>query len=98
MNGTRGTAPGDSDDSDAREIAARIERQYPGWLVMWSRYYRQFHAFPCFSVPKGTVLHQSDPGRLVAEMCSVQKAAMQASRVVAGSAGGGMWHASGGGG
>lgn len=97
MKRTREPVPGDS-DSDAGEMAARIERQYSWWLVMWSRYYRQFYAFPCFSVPRGTVLHHADPGRLVAEMLSVHKAAVQASRVVAGSAGGGMWHASGGGG
>ena len=87
--------PGDS-HSDPRETATRIERQYPAWLVMWSLYYREFYAFPCFSVPKGTVLHYADPGKLVAEMFSVQRAAAQASRVVAGSAGGGMWHASAG--
>jgi hypothetical protein len=75
-------------------MAARIERQNPGWLVMWSLYYRQFYAYPCFRVPQGTVLHYADPGQLVAEMFSVQRAASQASRVVAGSAGGGMWRVS----
>jgi hypothetical protein len=72
-------------------MAARIERRYPGWLVLWSLYYREFYAYPRFTVPKGTVLHYPDPGQLVAEMFSVQKAASQASRVAAGSAGGGMW-------
>lgn len=93
MNGTREPVPGGG-RSDAREVAARIERKYPGWLVMWSLYCREFFAFPCFSVPQGTVLHYPDPGQLVAEMFSVQKAAAQASRVVAGSAGGGMWRIS----
>lgn len=94
MKGIREPVPRDS-NSDAREMAERIERQYSGWLVMWSPYNREFYAFPCFSVPKGTILHHPDPGQLVAEMLSVQKAAAQASRVVAGSAGGGMWHAGG---
>jgi hypothetical protein len=76
-----------------REVVARIQRKYPGWLVMWSLYYREFYAFPCFTVPQGTVLHYADPSQLVVEMFSVQKAAAQASRVTAGSAGGGLWRA-----
>jgi hypothetical protein len=96
VKGTREPAPGDN-PSGPREIATRIERQYPAWLVMWSLYYREFFAYPCFRVPQGTVLHYADPGQLVAEMFSVQRAASQASRVMAGSAGGGMWRASEGG-
>lgn len=86
MLGERHSGPG--------EMAERIQRENPGWLVMWSLYYREFYAFPCFSVPKGTVLRDADPGRLVGEMLSVQKAAAQAWRAVACSAGGGMWRAS----
>lgn len=93
MNGTRERVLCDS-HSGPREMAARIQQENPGWVVMWSPYYRELFAFPCFSVPKGTVLHYPDPGQLVAEMFSVQKAAAQAWRVVAGSAGGGMWRAS----
>jgi hypothetical protein len=85
-----GTQPGTGNQGESRDVAARIERAYPGWLVMWSLYNREFYAFPCFRVPQGTVLHYADPGQLVAEMRTVQKAAAQASRVVAGSAGGGM--------
>jgi hypothetical protein len=80
-----------------REVATRIEQENPGWLVMWGPYCREFVAFPCFHVPQGTVLHYRDAGQLVAEMFSVQKAAAQAWRVAAGSAGGGMWRASEGG-
>lgn len=79
-----------TDQRELRHVAARIERTNPGWLVMWSMYYREFYAFPCFCVPQGTVLHYADPGQLVAEMFSVQKAAAQVSRVVAASAGGGL--------
>jgi len=75
------------------EVVARIQREYPGWFVMWSRYYQEFYAFPCFSVPKGTVLHHADPRQLVVQMFSVHKAAVQASRVAVGAAGGGMWRA-----
>ena len=82
--------PSDS-HSGPREMATRIERQYSAWLVMWSLYYREFYAYPCFTVPNGTVLHYADPARLVAEMFTVQQAAAQASRVAAASAGGGMW-------
>jgi hypothetical protein len=79
------------DYSAWRKTAARIERDYPQWLIMWSPYYEEYWAYPRFRVPQGTVLHDADPGELVAEMRAVQKAAAQAARVVAGSAGGGMW-------
>jgi hypothetical protein len=82
---------GEADFAGHREIAAGIERNCPGWLVMWSPYCRVYYAYPCFSVPQGTVLRDADPGELVAEMRAVQKAAAQATRVVAASAGGGMW-------
>lgn len=72
-------------------MAARIERQHPGWVLVWSPYFREFYAFPCFMVPQGTVLHYREPDQLVAEMLTVQKAAAQAARAVAGSAGGEMW-------
>jgi hypothetical protein len=58
---------------------------------MWSPYYLEYYAYPRFYVPQGTVLHYADPGQLAAEMRTVQKAAAQASRVAAASAGGGMW-------
>jgi hypothetical protein len=92
MKGPREPVPAES-QSGAREMAVRIERRHPGWLVLWSLYYREFYAYPCFTVPKGTILHYPDPAQLLAEMVLVQKAAAQASRVVAGSAGGGMWRA-----
>jgi hypothetical protein len=79
------------DHGGRRESAMQIERQYPGWLVMWSPYYLEYYAYPRFCVPQGTVLHYADPRRLVTEMLTVQKAASQASRLAAASAGGGMW-------
>lgn len=90
MNRARKAVPGDS-HFEPRKMATRIERQYPAWLVMWSLYYREYYAYPCFTVPSGTVLHYADPSQLVAEMFTVQQAAAQASRVAAASAGGGMW-------
>lgn len=59
------------------ETAARVEKAYPGWLVMWGPYYREYWAYPCFSVRQGTILHSSDPGELVREMRSVQMSAMK---------------------
>lgn len=65
------------DYSAWRKTAARIERDYPQWLIMWSPYYEEYWAYPRFRVPQGTVLHDADPGELVAEMRAVQKAAAQ---------------------
>jgi hypothetical protein len=49
-----------------REIAARIESEHPGWLVIWGPYSREFWAFAYLHVPSGTLIHASDPDVLLA--------------------------------
>jgi hypothetical protein len=63
-------------DEREREIAVRIERDFPRWLVIWGLYSRRFWAYPCFRVPTGTIAEAANPDDLVAEMCSIQRAAM----------------------
>jgi hypothetical protein len=71
-------APGPAvDHISQRETAAHVEKAHPGWLVMWGPYYREYWAYPCFNVPRGTILHSADPYELVREMRSVQMSAVK---------------------
>jgi hypothetical protein len=64
------------DDRDERALAARIEQVFPQWLVMWGVYSRQFWAYPCFDVPRGTIAHAASPNDLVGMMRTIQRSAM----------------------
>jgi hypothetical protein len=43
-------------DQEARTLAEIIEKENPGWIVVFGLYSRQFVCFPRFPVPQGTVL------------------------------------------
>ena len=59
-------------DKRAHAIARRIGRDFPQWLVIWGTYSRVYWAYPTFPVPRGTVLHASDPGELARQMREIQ--------------------------
>jgi hypothetical protein len=71
--------PMSSADDDARELARRIEREHPRWIVMFGAFTKQFICFPRFPVAPGTVVVASYPGTLPARMkyaervCHLQK-------------------------
>lgn len=67
-------------DAREREISHRIGRDFPRWHVMWGVHSRRFWAFPCFRVPRGTFAEAANPDDLVAQMCSIQHAAMSGTR------------------
>ena len=67
-------------DPDRRELAARIEQDFPRWLVMWGAQSRRFWAFPCFRVPRGTIAHAASPDDLAGMMRAIQHAAMSQAR------------------
>jgi hypothetical protein len=73
-----------------RQMAARIQRDYPHWLVMWSAYYAEYWAYPCFRVPRGTVLHAAEPNELVRGMRTVQISAARGRPVTARASGRGL--------
>jgi hypothetical protein len=43
-------------EEDHQELAARLDRDNPQWLVVWGIFSHEFVAFPLFRVPQGTVL------------------------------------------
>jgi hypothetical protein len=67
-------------DPDQRELATQIERAFPRWLVMWGAYSRQFWAYPCFRVPRGTIAHAVRPDDLAGMMREIQHSAMGEAR------------------
>lgn len=59
---------GPADDDAARELAQRIEREYPRWIVVFGAFTKQFICFPRFEAAPGTVVVASYPGALPARM------------------------------
>ena len=55
-------------DTDAvcYEMAQKIEKAHPHWMVVWGLYSRLYWAFPRLDVPRGTLVHAADPVMLVA--------------------------------
>jgi hypothetical protein len=60
------------DDERNRAEAERIERENPGWIVVFGVYTRQFICFPRFSAPRGTVLVALYPSALPPLMRSIE--------------------------
>jgi hypothetical protein len=56
------------DDDECRAMAEDIERQRPGWMVLWGIYSKRFVAFPLFPVQRRTILVASYPDALLARM------------------------------
>lgn len=60
--------PMGSADNEARELAQRIEREHPRWIVMFGAFTKQFICFLRFPAAAGTVVVASYPGALPARM------------------------------
>lgn len=65
---------GSADDDEARELARRIEREHPRWIVMFGAFTRQFICFPRFAAAPGTLVVASYPGALPARMKYAERA------------------------
>ena len=60
-------------DPGQRELAVRIERAFPRWLVIWGAYSRQFWAFPRVGVPRGTIAHAASADDLTGMIRAIQR-------------------------
>jgi hypothetical protein len=69
----RGPA-GVADDDTAREVAARTERENPGWIVMFGSFTRQFVCFPRFPAPTGTIITALYPDAIPPRMRMIERA------------------------
>ncbi len=59
-----------------RAVAARIDREFPAWMVIWGGYSRQFVAFPLFRAAPGVVVASYDPHALTARMREMEHPGM----------------------
>src|ERR1039458_3176101 len=55
-------------DDQEHRAAARMERDYPGWAVLWGAHTRLFWAFPRFQAPPGTIVAAPDTADLITRM------------------------------
>jgi hypothetical protein len=58
---------------ECRDVAARIGREFPNWLVIWGIYTRQFVAFPLFVAPPGAFVTAHHRGALAARMRNTER-------------------------
>ena len=60
----------DAAEQDAEHLraAARLRRQRPEWVVVWSVPMSRYSASPLFRAPRGTHLTAATPGELAAQM------------------------------
>jgi len=62
-------------DDLARATAQRIERDHPGWLILWGYHSRLYWAFPRFQAPPGTIVAAPDAAELTTRMQHAELAA-----------------------
>jgi hypothetical protein len=55
-------------DDLGRATAQRIERDHPGWLILWGYHSRLYWAFPRFQAPAGTIVAAPDTAGLITRM------------------------------
>lgn len=73
--------PGDV--AKMKQIAERLGKSNPRWIVVSGEYTKQFVAFPRFPVPKGTVVAAHYPAPLPARMRAVESRALPGSVAIA---------------
>lgn len=61
-------------DPGQRRAAGRIERQNPGWVIMYGPWTRHFWAYPRFSTPRGTILDAPSTAELLPLMRAAELA------------------------
>jgi hypothetical protein len=62
-------------DEQEQRTAARLEKDHPGWLIMWGYHTRLYWAFPRFNAQPGTVIAARGTGELLTLMHQAELAA-----------------------
>ena len=62
-----------SDDA-SREVAARTERENPGWIVVFGVFTKEFVCFPRFAAPTGTIVTALYPEAIPPRMRIIERA------------------------
>jgi hypothetical protein len=61
------------EDEACQEIAEEIERQRPGWLVIWGVFSRRYTAYPLFPVRRRVIVVAYYPEALMERMDSAER-------------------------
>jgi hypothetical protein len=61
------------EESEYRAVAGEIQRQRPGWLVIWGVYSRRFTAYPLFPVRHRVIIVASYPQALIHRMDEAER-------------------------
>jgi hypothetical protein len=61
------------DESSYRAAADEIQRQRPGWLVIWGVYSRRFTAYPLFPVRHRVIIIAGYPQALIQRMDEAER-------------------------
>lgn len=65
---------GITDTRHSREIAAQLQQENPGWIIIYGSYSQEFVAFPMYSgAPAHSYLAATDPGKLIIRMREAQE-------------------------
>ncbi len=73
-----GSGPARDDDADRWREAARLRRDYLGWVVIWLARIGQFRAYPLVQARHGAALTATTPGDLAAQISQAEQAARKA--------------------
>lgn len=65
------SAPG---DDASRGVAARTERENPGWIVVFGVFTKEFVCFPRFAAPAGTIVTALYPEAIPPRMRMIERA------------------------
>jgi hypothetical protein len=60
-------------ESEYRAAADEIQRQRPGWLVIWGVYSRRYTAYPLFPVRHRVIIVASYPQALTGRMDEAER-------------------------
>lgn len=61
------------DEGECRAIAVEIQRERPGWMILFGCYTRHFVAFPLFPVQRQVIVTARYPDALVARIDDVER-------------------------
>ena len=61
------------EDDAGRAIAEEIQRQRPGWLVIWGVYTRRYTAYPLFPVRRRVIVIAYYPQALIERMDKAER-------------------------
>jgi hypothetical protein len=61
------------EESEYRAVADDIQRQRPGWLVIWGVYSRCYTAYPLFPVRRRVIIVASYPQALIQRMDEAER-------------------------